>query len=131
MSKLTTIRTATLLLAVLATAASTFAQGIEVKRRAMVLFGSTRSCSRPATIDYKRAQKATPEYRTIRSEGVRKGTARYDLLAAEMTRRINAAVARVAEADNCDCVVRKGDIKDRKGLKVQDLTSDVVDELES
>lgn len=107
------------------------AQGIAVKRNAVVLYGSTSNTTKPATIDYKRVMKKTPEYRTIRSEGVRKGSARYDLLMAAMRKRIKRAAKAAAQAGSYDCVVRKGDVKDARGLEVADLTDEVIGELES
>ncbi len=65
-----------------------------------------------------------------RSEGVKKGSARYDLLTSEMNRRIKTAVVSVAQAESRDCVVRTGDIEDAGGLTVADLTDAVIDELD-
>lgn len=96
-----------------------------------VLHGSASNCSQPATIDYQKVAKRTPEHGTIRSEGVRKDSARYSLLMAQMKKRIKAACAKVAKENGYDCVVREGDVKDAKGKAVKDLTDDVVDALES
>ena len=104
-------------------------QGIKVKRNAVVFSGSTANCSKPATINLRQVEKKTPEYRTIRSEGVRRGSARHDLLMEEMLERIKTAVADAADDEGCDCVVRKGDIKDKNGLTVEDLTQAVIDAL--
>jgi len=107
------------------------AQGVEIKRGANVLHGSAAITSSPATIDAKKVEKATPEYRTIKADGVRKGSARYEILVAKMHKRIKKASKAAADATGCDFVVRKGDIKDSKGLQVVDLTQEVIDELES
>ncbi len=107
------------------------AQGIQTKRDATVLYGSAANCTRPATIRYDRVKKFTPEWKTIRSEGVRKGSARYDLLVSNMNTRIKEAAMDAAEKESCDCVVHQGDIKNANGLKVQDLTGKVVEELDS
>ena len=124
-------RIATTVVVCLLLASVGLAQGIQTKRTAVVLYGSTANCSQPAKIDHKSVQKATPEWKTIRSEGVRKGSARYDLLISGMNRRIKSAVANAAEADNRDCVVRKGDITNANGLTVADLTQAVIAELDS
>lgn len=110
---------------------SLVAQGVTTTRNALVLCGSTATCSQPATIDYKKVKKATPEWRTIRSEGVRKGSARYDLLTSAMSSRIKRAAKSAAEANGRDCVVRSGDIQDSRGLAVKDLTAAVISALES
>lgn len=107
------------------------AQGIEVKSDAQVLYGSAANTSKPASINYEKVKKATPEHRTIRSEGVAKGSARYDLLVSEMNQRIKSAAERAAQAAGHDCVVCSKDITDAKGMAVSDLTDKVIELLES
>jgi len=124
-------RAALTLLAMLMLVVAAVAQGISTKRSAVVLYGSPGTCSQPATIDYSKVKKATPEWRTIRSKGVRKGSARYDLLISAMSTRIQRACRSAAEANGRDCVVREGDIKDARGLRVKDLTSAVISVLGS
>ena len=120
------------LIAVLAFfAPGAFAQGIEVKKDAVVLFGATATCTKPASIDFKKVRKNTPEWKTIRSEGVKKGSARYSLLVSDMKKRIKKHCKKVAQDNGNDCVVRKGDISDAKGLDVDDLTKSVIKLLES
>lgn len=108
-----------------------FAQGIETKSGALVLFGSASNCTKAATIDYQKVRKATPEYKTIKSEGVPKDSARHDLLTAEMNKRIKEACKEVAQSGGHDCVVGKADVADAKGQKVTDITDEVVRKLES
>ena len=127
---MTASKTAAQLIACLVLTSVCFAQCIQTKRGAVVLFGSAANCCQPSTIHYKRVQKATPEWRTIKTEGVKKGSARYDLLISGMNSRIKTAVASVAQAESRDCVVRTGDIKDAGGLTVADLTDAVIDELD-
>lgn len=110
---------------------SSAAQGILTRVGAVVLYGSSTNTTKPATIDYKDVEQRTPEYQTIRSEGVRKGSARYDLLVSGMKVRIKMAAVLAARAGGIDCVVRKGDIKDAQGLEVMDLTDRVIAELEA
>ncbi len=107
------------------------AQGVEIERGGVILYGSSSRCTQPATIDYKKIRKKTPEWQTIQSDGVSPDSARYSLLVAKMNKRIKAACRRVAKDQGRDCVVRKGDIADQRGLKVEDLTSEVIEELES
>lgn len=107
------------------------AQGVELKSSATTYYGTAGSCTQPATIDYDSVRDATPEWQTIRSEGVRKGSARYELLISEMNARIVRAVRLAAEESGRDCVVGKRDIKDDRGLEVRDLSDDVVGKLES
>ena len=79
----------------------------------------------------KKLEKKTPEYKTMKSEGVRKGSARYEILVAKMHKRIKRATKAAAEEAGCDCVLRSGDIKDDNGLAVSDLTEEVIEQLES
>lgn len=99
---------------------------VETKKGAVVLYGSDSNCSQPATIDFQRVRNATPEWKTIKTDGVKKGSARHDLLIADMNARIKTAVAEAARAASRDCVVRNGDIKDANGLPVSDLTNEVI-----
>ena len=117
---------AALLLAVVASA-----QGVTLRSNSVVFYGSPTTCSQPATIDYKKVRTATPEWQTIRSKGVRKGSARYALLISAMNSRLKRACQSVAEGAGRDCVVRKGDIKDSRGLSVRDLTKGVMSALSS
>lgn len=103
------------------------AQGIELKSKALVLFGSAVSCTQPATIDFDKVKKATPEWKKIRSEGVRKGSARYSLLMSDLEKRLKRLASGVAGDAGKDCIVRKGDIKNDNGLSIADLTSKLID----
>ncbi len=107
------------------------AQGVETRRSAVVLFGAAGSCTQPAEIDYKKVSKKTPEYKTIRSEGVSKGSARYSILMSKMKKRIKRACRLAAQDGGNDLVVRKGDIADKRGQTVKDLSSAVISKLES
>jgi len=120
-----------LVVMVLAGATALPAQGIVAKRNAMVLHGSTANTSKPATIDMEKVEKKTAEYKTIQSEGVSRGSARYQILIAKMHRRIVRASKAAAQAKGHDCVVRRGDIKDARGQTVTDLTQEVIDRLDS
>lgn len=117
--------------AALALAMPGHAQGIDTKSGAVVFSGSSLNCTAPATIDYRKVRNTTPEWKTIRSDGVRKGSARYTLLLNKMDRRIKECCRAVARTEGKDCIVRKGDISDAKGLKVVDVTREVVKKLES
>ncbi len=123
---ITTTKIITHALAGLLLAGVALAQGIRTKRGAVVMYGSETNCSQPATIDHKRVQRSTPEWKTIKFDGVKKGSARYDLLISQMNDRIKTAVSDAAQNESRDCVVRKGDIKDANGLTVSDLTAAVV-----
>ena len=105
------------------------AQGIKLKGGAVVLYGSASSCSQPAVINYTKVRNATPEWKTIRKDGVKKGTARWDLLMQKLSARVKKAVKAAAVGEGRDCVVRKGDIKKKNGLDVADLTAEVVSNL--
>jgi len=115
--------------AVLLFASVGFAQGISIKRSGVVFYGATANCSQPASIHWNKVRKATPEWKRIHADGVRRGSGRYDLLISEMNGRIKRAAATAADAVDRDCVVRHGDIKNSNGLEVADLTNAVIAEL--
>ena len=124
-------QTALFWLAVAAVPAVGVSQGIDLKSGAVVLYGSASNTSHPATIDMKKVERKTPEYKTIRSDGVRKGSARYEILVAKMHKRIKRAAKSAATSGNRDCVIRKGDVRDAKGLSVTDLTRETIERLVS
>ncbi len=113
------------------TGASVRAQGVELDKFANVVCGYANNCTRPATIDYTSVRESTPEWQTIRDDGVRQGSARHTLLLARMNQRIKAAAERVASAAGHDLVVRQGDIADARGQTVVDITGQVKAELDS
>ena len=115
--------------AVMLTVSAGAAQGIDIKRGGVVLYGATANCSQPATISWKKVRKATPEWKTIQVDAVRKGSGRYDLLISAMNARIKQAAASAADAAGRDCIVRSGDVKASNGLEVADLTREVIAEI--
>ena len=112
-------------------AANLSAQGVTLKAEASVLYGSADKCTQPATVDFAKVKKLTPEWKLIKTEGVDKGSARYALLVEDMNRRIRRLCEEVAKSLGKDCVLRKGDIESEKGLAVSDVTDEVVAKLES
>ena len=120
-----------LLLALIAFSLAVSAQGVILREDSMVLYGSAANCTQPASVDFQKLKKATPEWKTIRSEGVQKGTARYDLLVDDMNRRIKRLCEEVAKATGKDCILCKGDVENDRGLEVVDLTSQLLRKIES
>lgn len=102
---------------------------VDLKRDAVVYFGSASNTSAPAAIDETKVREATPEWQKIQSEGVRRGSARYILLTSEMDKRIRAAAQRAASDAGQDLIVRSGDIANSRGKTVTDLTSQVIGHL--
>lgn len=117
-----------LCLGLLISAACAVAQ-VDLRSDAVVYFGSASNTSAPAVIDEQKVREATPEWQTIQAEGVRRGSARYMLLVAEMDRRIRTAAQSAAAAASKDLVVRSGDITNANGKSSVDLTSDVIAKL--
>ena len=112
-------------------ATSLRAQGVELEKSSMVLCGSSSNCTRPATIDYETVRNATPEWQTIRSDGVRQGSARYALLMARVGQRLASVANAVAGDQGHDLVVRAGDIAGDRGQTVVDITDLILEELGS
>ncbi len=99
---------------------------VDLKADAVVYFGSACNTSAPATIDEQKVREATPEWQTILADGVRRGTARYILLTAEMDKRIREAAQKAAASLSKDLVVRAGDILNANGKAPTDLTTTVI-----
>lgn len=102
---------------------------VDLKSDAVVYFGSATNTTAPAMVDEDKVREATAEWQTIKSEGVRKGSARYKILMAEADKRIRQAVRDVASTHSKDLVVRSGDVTNAKGKDVADITSEVVEKL--
>lgn len=120
-----------ILLAVLASlllAAAGHAQ-VAVKRGAVVYVGSASNTSAPAIVDEAKLRDATAEWQRIQSEGIDPDSAQGKQLIVRMNQRIRDAVKGIAESQGRDMVVRKGDITDRQGRDVVDLTDQVVSRL--
>ena len=105
------------------------AQGIEVKNNKSVICGVPSVSTKPGTINYEQVERSTQEYRTIKSEGVKKGSARYNILISQMSTRIKLSTELVAQEEGIDCVVKKGEIK-KSEYEVKDLTKKVIECLE-
>jgi len=105
------------------------AQGVVLKSRGLVLFGSAAVSTSPASVDFMVVVKATPEWRTIRRQRVREGSGRYNLLLARMNQRLRKVIAKIAYAQGCDCVFRNRDLKESNGLSVVNLTKAVLRDL--
>ena len=103
--------------------------GVDIRGDAKVFYGSSASTTQPATLDYGKVKKKTPEWKKIQSEGVRPGSARYQLLIADMHARLRRICKKVAPAEGCDFVVDEDGLDDANGLPVSDLTDAVIDEL--
>lgn len=102
------------------------AQGVVLKPRGLVLFGSVAVSTSPASVDFMLVVKATDEWRTIRRQGVREGSGRYDLLLSRMNQRLRKVIAQIAEDQGRDCVFRTRDLKESNGLPVVNLTKAVL-----
>ena len=113
------------LLSALLLCAALVGQGVQLKADAQVLYGAAAKCSQPASVDFCRLKKLTPEWKLIKSEGVDRGSARYDLLMEDLNKRIKRLVADAAKTAGKDCVLRKGDIENANGLTVVDLTEQI------
>ncbi|GEM_PF-5752661 len=112
-------------------AAESVTQGLKVKPGGL-LFGSTRHCKTPASVDYRRVLAATPEMRKVEEEGIDRSSARYQMLRSKAVRRIRKVVRVVAVELGHDCVVREDKIRSKpEDLILADLTEAVVERLEA
>jgi Skp family chaperone for outer membrane proteins len=95
----------------------------------VVYVGSASNTSAPAIVDEAKLRDATAEWQRIQSEGIDPDSAQGKQLIVRMNQRIRDAVKGIAESQGRDMVVRKGDITDRQGRDVVDLTDQVVSRL--
>jgi hypothetical protein len=102
---------------------------VTVKRGAVVYHGSASNTSAPATIDETKVRDATKEWQKIQAEGIDVDSAQGKQLVAQMNSRIREAVKDVATSQSRDMVARSGDITDKQGRDVLDLTDKVVAKL--
>ena len=100
--------------------------GVTLSQTATTYFGSSYNCSRPAVINAALVEQNTPEGQTITRQRIRRGSARYQLLREALHDRVCQSVSLIAKTRQLDLVVRQGDILDNRGLKVVDVTDDVV-----
>lgn len=109
--------------------AVSLAAQVTLKRGAVVFHGSSSNTSAPATIDETKVKEATKEWQKIQAEGIDPDSAQGRQLIAQMNARIRDAVRSVATSEGRDMVARKGDISDRQGREVVDLTDRVIQQL--
>lgn len=109
--------------------AGSLAAQVTVKRGAVVYTGSASNTSAPATVDETKVKEATKEWQKIQDEGIDVGSAQGKQLVAQMNTKIREAVKDVATAESRDMVTRSGDISDKQGRDVVDLTDKVIAKL--
>jgi hypothetical protein len=105
---------------------ATVSAQVTLKKGAVVYHGSAANTTAPATVVEEKVRAATPEWQMIEDEGIDPQSARGKQLITRMNTRINKAVKSVADAESCDMVTRKKDLKDDRGRTVNDLTDLVV-----
>ncbi|MCA8976870.1 MAG: OmpH family outer membrane protein [Planctomycetes bacterium] len=115
---------------VMAFMASAISAQVTLKRGAVVYAGSAANTTAPATIDEKKVQEATEEWKKIEADGIDLDSARGKQLVQKMNAKVREAVKAIATDESRDLVVRKDDIIDDKGHEVVDLTDKVVKKLE-
>ncbi|MBL8750849.1 MAG: hypothetical protein JNK78_16935 [Planctomycetes bacterium] len=109
--------------------AGSLAAQVTVKKGAVLYVGSASNTSAPATINETKVKEATKEWQKIQSEGIDPDSAHGKQLITQMNNSIRDAVKAVASSEGRDLVTRSGDITDRQGRDVVDLTSKVIDKL--
>jgi len=103
---------------------------VTLRKGAKVYHGSAANTTAPATVKERKVRAATPEWKKIESDGIDPQSARGKQLITKMNARIRKAIKAVADAESCDLVTRKKDLKDDRGRTVVDLTDEVVRKIE-
>ena len=83
---------------------------------------------KPALVDSKRIFDATPEYKRIADENIKKGTAEHKLLVTAASRRFKNAIRRVISLNGYDLVAETGAVT-VAGKTLPDITKEVIDNL--
>ena len=102
---------------------------VTLKRGAVVFHGAASNTSAPATIDEGKVRDATREWQKIQSDGIDVDSAQGKQLIAQMNGKIRDAVKAAATSEGRDMVARKGDITDKQGHDVADITDKVIAQL--
>jgi Skp family chaperone for outer membrane proteins len=90
--------------------------------------GVTIERVKPALVDAKTVFAATPEYKKIKSDSIKKESAEYRLLISGASSRFKNAVKRVMSLGGYDLVAETGAIT-VAGRSLPDVTQEVVDNL--
>jgi len=105
-------------------------QKIEKPDAQQVYFGSAKSFFKPASVDFKEAVKATPEYQATKKKKIKSGSAKYWQLISQASERALRVIAKVGEETEYDLIVRSGYLEGMNPpIETTDITEIVLKKL--
>ncbi|NRA95255.1 MAG: hypothetical protein HRU14_03500 [Planctomycetes bacterium] len=91
--------------------------------------GATIPKVKPAVFSTRRALAATTEYKQIKAEKIKEGSAKRRLLEVAASKRLRGAISRVVSLSGYDLVAETGAVT-VAGKKLPDITSEVINNLQ-
>jgi len=96
-----------------------------------IYHGSASSFETPAEVNIEKVLEATPEYKEISKDKIKRGTGKYWLLQGDASNRAIKAIKEVAEKTDFDLIAQKGYLgKLKPPIESEDITKLVVEKVE-
>ena len=103
--------------------------GLRVYHPSTTKTGSTVLKVKPAVLSTRRALAATNEYKKIKTENIKEGSAERRLLEVAASRKLRGAISRVVSLSGYDLVAETGAVT-VAGKKLPDITTEVIKNLQ-
>lgn len=97
--------------------------------RTQIYFGKPESFKNAGVIEFAKVTAHIPEYKLIKSKGLKKTDAEYIVLAQEGTQHFRKIVKEVAEKKGVDLVAETIAIAPPRGVVLPELTNDAIKKL--
>ncbi len=92
-----------------------------------VYYGLPSQFDKPGEVRYEEVIRATPEYKAMKKEKVKRGTGRYWILLSEASNRTVRGIARVGEDSDYDLITESGYLGSlNPAIEADDITANVV-----
>jgi hypothetical protein len=96
-----------------------------------IFFGDPKAFDSPAAVDIQTIIETTSEYKEIKKEKIKRGTAKYWILLSKATDRAIEAIADVAEDEGYDLIAARDYLKDLEPIvAAKNVTKTVVEKIE-
>ena len=103
--------------------------GLRVYHPSTTKTGSTVLKVKPAVLSTRRALAATNEYKKIKTENIKEGSAERRLLEVAASRKLRGPISRVVSLSGYDLVAETGAVT-VAGKKLPDITTEVIKNLQ-
>ncbi len=96
-----------------------------------IFYGSALNFAQPASVDYQKVVRSTPEYNEIRDKRIENGTARYWILMSEASNHAVQLISSVGKESDYDIIVANGYLEGlEEPIETVDVTELVLKKLE-